>query len=344
MAVALAEDAGKANFFPVLFRTLGTWLLFLFSLVVSSCFVSCLVSMDEAAGDDCLPLELVELILLHCESVDIIRWRRVSRSWLALCCSPNLCQLMLRRDWPAYSNDSFVSPLLVTPRRTTTHHSPLVVSRTARSRQEPYVRLHDATRIFSTDFERGMLLQPFFGPYHGNLSSVVELASEALWVRMLLPNHHHQHYYSHLVREFLSCETLLDELLLVASKNSWCTLIRVLVRQHGRSPSYAQPNTCRTPLHVASFYNRLEAVNELLALGAQLETPEAAWRQTPLLVAVQRASLPVVQALVGAGANLRAADKDGWSVRTFLAYHRLSDEIASYLREQLAATQDDDDE
>jgi len=189
-----------------------------------------------------------------------------------------------------------------------------------------------------------MLLQPFFGPYHGNLSSVVELASEALWVRMLLPNHHHQHYYSRLVREFLSCETLLDELLLVASKNSWCTLIRMLVRQHGRSPSYAQPNTCRTPLHVASFYNRLEAVNELLALGAQLETPEAAWRQTPLLVAVQRASLPVVQALVGAGANLRAADKDGWSVRTFLAYHRLSDETASYLREQLAATQDDDDE
>jgi ankyrin repeat protein len=127
---------------------------------------------------------------------------------------------------------------------------------------------------------------------------------------------------------------LLSELLIIAAKNSWCSVIRCLIAECHVSASYQQYKSLRTPLHTAAYFDQPEAVRTLIEHGANLESQEAAWLQTPLLVAVQRASLPTVKLLVEAGADLHASDKDSWSIRTFLRYSRLLPDISAYITSQ----------
>ena len=68
----------------------------------------------------------------------------------------------------------------------------------------------------------------------------------------------------------------------------------------------------RTLLHFAAHHRQEGVLRLLLASpGIDVDATEGLFRQTPLMVAAQRANVEVVRLLVEGGANIRLADKDG---------------------------------
>lgn len=66
-----------------------------------------------------------------------------------------------------------------------------------------------------------------------------------------------------------------------------------------------------TALHMAAYRGAAEAVQELCACWADLESRNATYLQTPLLVACSRNHAMVVSILLDAGADRNARDRDG---------------------------------
>lgn len=69
-----------------------------------------------------------------------------------------------------------------------------------------------------------------------------------------------------------------------------------------------------TPLHTAVYFSNESVIDWLLSHGANLEARERAFQQTPLLVAVQRSPLHIVEKLIAASADVTAVDRDRMSL------------------------------
>jgi hypothetical protein len=83
----------------------------------------------------------------------------------------------------------------------------------------------------------------------------------------------------------------------------------------------------RTALHAAAFTGHLQNTRELLAHGAELE-PMDTWEHTPLyravfaMIAGEGDRMPVIEALVAAGANPNPSGPQGPSLKDFLLRSR----------------------
>jgi len=97
-----------------------------------------------------------------------------------------------------------------------------------------------------------------------------------------------------------------------------------------------------TALHMAAYAGAAEAASVLCKHGANLETRNATYRQTPLHVALSRNQVGVVHILLGAKADAAARDKDGMSCLT-LARDRcpVAAELLSAALEQVQAEDDE---
>lgn len=86
--------------------------------------------------------------------------------------------------------------------------------------------------------------------------------------------------------------------------------------QQGADPNSAGPGG-ETPLMAASRVGMSQAVDWLLAMGAKVDA-ENKMGETALIVAVQHRQVPIVKALVNAGANPDEADAaQGFSARDY---------------------------
>lgn len=65
-----------------------------------------------------------------------------------------------------------------------------------------------------------------------------------------------------------------------------------------------------SPLHLAAYYNRLPAIKELIALGANIDSLDVN-NQTPLHLAVIQGNIPIIKVLVNSGANVCCQDNFG---------------------------------
>lgn len=77
-----------------------------------------------------------------------------------------------------------------------------------------------------------------------------------------------------------------------------------------------------TPLHLASFFGRVEVADYLLSLGANVNSSTIT-RCTPLYLSIQRDQLQMVKFLVKAGADLEAKNDNGWTALHKAAYSDL---------------------
>ena len=78
--------------------------------------------------------------------------------------------------------------------------------------------------------------------------------------------------------------------------------------QAGATVKSTDTNGC-TPLHIAAYEGAAQSLPLLIKAGADVDERTPAYRQqTPLMTALQYADLSTTQALINAGANLKAMD------------------------------------
>ena len=98
--------------------------------------------------------------------------------------------------------------------------------------------------------------------------------------------------------------------------------------QQGADPNLAA-RTGETPLMAAARVGLTDAVDWLVGMGAKVDA-ENKMGETALIIAVQRRQIPIVRALVAAGANPDKADSaQGYSARD---YARLDNRTPEILR------------
>lgn len=103
--------------------------------------------------------------------------------------------------------------------------------------------------------------------------------------------------------------------LALATQSNFVVIVRLLV-EAGVDVNY-QDAQGETALHVASRFGHVECAKALIEGSAShktdLDIPEKTFGWTPLFVACVDGHLPVVEVLVGAGANVWHADLSGWT-------------------------------
>jgi len=87
--------------------------------------------------------------------------------------------------------------------------------------------------------------------------------------------------------------------------------------------NYKDPENGRTALHSACFHSNATVIQYLLENNANMESREKTYGQTPLLIAVQKAtSRNIVELLVHARADVHAQDSHLMGIRVLSTYNR----------------------
>jgi len=107
-----------------------------------------------------------------------------------------------------------------------------------------------------------------------------------------------------------------DELLQAVQRND-VPAIQTFIYVSGVSPSYANYSQGQTPLHIAAMWANVDALNTLIAAGAEVNAQNRFLRHTPLHISMystHRGSLrdreACVRRLLEAGANARLLDSE----------------------------------
>ena len=81
-----------------------------------------------------------------------------------------------------------------------------------------------------------------------------------------------------------------------------------------------KPSNCSglNALHLSSYSGHLDAVELLVSHGADLDRQETTWGQTALHLALNYP--PIIQALLGSGANSSIKDMDGFTPLEYAQY------------------------
>ncbi|KAK2882613.1 hypothetical protein FQN49_000185 [Arthroderma sp. PD_2] len=115
---------------------------------------------------------------------------------------------------------------------------------------------------------------------------------------------------------------ILNELLFIALKNQNDDLVQLLASSR-ININYLSHNG-ETCLHLASRIGRKDYVDILLTVAscqnADIDVQEIAYGWTPLFTASARGHLPIVEALLRAGANEHLVDSRGWTAREHAAF------------------------
>ena len=92
------------------------------------------------------------------------------------------------------------------------------------------------------------------------------------------------------------------------------TRIVALLIQHRANPDLAD-TSLNSPLHYAAAYGWLETIELLQKYAAEPNSPENAWKSTPLTIAMQKNHLSITRHFLKcANVNVNAKDDDGRTI------------------------------
>ena len=106
-----------------------------------------------------------------------------------------------------------------------------------------------------------------------------------------------------------------NDILIGAAQRNDVPAIQTLIHVSGANPSHANYSQGQTPLHIAAIWANVDALNTLIAAGAEVNAQNRFLRHTPLHISMystHRGSLAdrevCVRRLLEAGANARLLD------------------------------------